>query len=164
MKDRNNLPVLPAITLMPPGSNRPGHVVLLTADIAKTAVFSLAELHNAFIPDTQQHREPPVYANNIKTMRDKAKNKALKKQNNNVTQADAKIGQYRRHLRIYLKQLLKLTYADLPEVEKMDLAEYVKFTRIYSALLEVKEKGAKTFRRKETLHLLSKYPMPQDRS
>jgi len=63
---------------MPPGSHRPGHVVLLTADVAKTGVFSLAELHNAFIPDTQEHREPPVYTNNLKTMRDKAKNKALK--------------------------------------------------------------------------------------
>lgn len=40
-QNRHHLPVLPALALMPSSNGRPGHVVLLTANVKREQVFSL---------------------------------------------------------------------------------------------------------------------------
>jgi hypothetical protein len=68
--------------------------------------------------------------------------------------------EFRRLLRIYEDELLHLSLDDLPK--ERDPNAFIKFTHLYSALLEVKEKRATCFRQRQHFDLLKSKPTPQD--
>ena len=88
-------------------------------------------------------------------MQAKARNKAIKKAESAVP---PKIATFRRALRLYETTLVTLGAADLPA--EPDFEEYVRFTHIFAALLEVKEKRAKCFSKKSNYELLRSQPRP----
>lgn len=70
LKERNGLPILPALVILPGGARGPGHVILLTTTGERKGVFSLDQVHNALLHDQDEEvkKEVVVYTNSLETM------------------------------------------------------------------------------------------------